>query len=300
VGQPQAGIFSESSGAFYYLEYRVSGGDVAALRHGLQQVMLEHPEVETVLAFGPECLSNLAPKLCPGGFVALQPIDGARAMPATQRDIFLWCKGSAHDQVFDRILEVQRIMAPLAELLLDLRGFQYLDSRDLIGFIDGSANPVADARQLAACIPDGETAAGGSYVLSQQWVHKLGEFNALPVSEQEQVVGRTKADSIELEGEAMPPDSHVSRTDLKYRGVAQKIWRCSAPYGSASENGLYFLAFACEQQRFQLQLDSMYGVTGDGVHDRIVEFSDAVTGSYWLAPCQEDLDDLVGGASTGT
>ena len=108
-------------------------------------------------------------------------------------------------------------------LKLDLAGFQYLDSRDLIGFIDGTANPKEDKAREAALIPEGQTGAGGSFVLSQQWVHNLPAFNSLSQSEQERVVGRTKPDSVELEGDAMPPTSHVSRTDYKENGKALKI-----------------------------------------------------------------------------
>ena len=51
----------------------------------------------------------------------------------------------------------------------------------------------------------------------------------------------------------MPATSHVSRTDVKLDGVAQKIYRRSAPYSADGEHGLYFLAFSCEQSRFDIQ-----------------------------------------------
>lgn len=113
-------------------------------------------------------------------------------------------------------------MNPVAELKLDLAGFQYLDSRDLIGFIDGTANPKGEKARSAALIPEDQPGAGGSFVLSQQWVHNLAAFNKLSQTEQEQVVGRTKPDSVELEGAAMPPTSHVSRTDFKENGKASR------------------------------------------------------------------------------
>ena len=127
------------------------------------------------------------------------------------------------------VLAIHSFMRTVGTLKLDLAGFQYLDSRDLIGFIDGTANPKEDKAREAALIPDGQTGEGGSFVLSQQWVHNLPAFNTLSQSEQEQVVGRTKPDSIELEGEAMPPTSHVSRTDYKENGKAMKIVRGVRP-----------------------------------------------------------------------
>ncbi len=108
------------------------------------------------------------------------------------------------------------------------------------------------------------------------------------------MVGRTKVEDVELEGEAMPPDSHVSRTDSEEDGVALKIYRRSAPYGTVSEHGLYFVAFACDPHRFDVQLRRMYGLTGDGLSDRLIEYSRAVTSAYWFAPGSDDLAAVFG------
>ena len=126
-------------------------------------------------------------------------------------------------------------------------------------------------------------------MLSQQWVHNLPAFNGLSQSEQERVVGRTKPDSIELEGDAMPPTSHVSRADYKETGKALKIVRRSAPYGTVAVHGLYFLAFSCELYRFQVLLERLFGVSGDGVSDHLIRYSKPLTSSYWFAPSREAL-----------
>ena len=75
----------------------------------------------------------------------------------------------------------------------------------------------------------------------------------------------------------------------KVDGQAQKIFRQSSPYGTATDHGLYFLAFSCELSRFQIQLERMFGLTEDGIHDKLIEYSNAVTSSYWFAPSIEDL-----------
>ena len=262
--RPQPGIFAEGSTAHYGLEYTV-GGDGAALAAALRQARADAGGTNMVLAFsGPTAT-------CPSGFMAIRfPMCMTRCSPPAER----WHRS------------VRRTPD------LDLRGFTYHDSRDLIGFVDGTANPKGDARMEAALIPDGN---GGAFAMSQQWVHDLDSFNALSVAEQEGVVGRTKPDSIELEGDAMPADSHVSRTDVKIDGVAQKIWRRSFPYGDTSTKGLYFLSFACYLARFDVQLQRMYGFSGDGLKDRITEFSVAITGFYWYAPSEDDLAAALGG-----
>ncbi len=294
--QPQAGIFAENTNSYYYLEYQLDlAQPLDAIKAALQAVLaLQTEGIYVVLSFGAVAWNKLNPAWQPADLVDFKTLKGVRdfTMPGTQHDVFFWIHSTHHDGNFDVVLQAQVAMQNVAQLKLDLRGFKYHDERDLIGFVDGSANPKDNDRQLAAVIPEGQVGAGGCYVISQKWIHDLAAFNQLPLSEQEQVVGRTKVDSIELSGEDMPADSHVSRTDLTIDGQAMKIYRRSDPFGSAQEHGLYFLAFACEMRRFSSQLESMLGIP-DGIHDRLIEFSTAVTGSYWFAPAQEDLQAVL-------
>ena len=44
----------------------------------------------------------------------------------------------------------------------------------------------------------------------------------------------------------------------------------------------------------QIQLERMFGVSGDGLHDRLVEFSRPDTGSYLFAPGERALAGALG------
>ncbi len=65
------------------------------------------------------------------------------------------------------------------------------------------------------------------------------------------------------------------------------------PFGSVADHGLYFLAFSCDPARFDIQLRRMFGVSGDGVHDRLTGYSRPVTGSYWFAPSLQAMRGLL-------
>jgi putative iron-dependent peroxidase len=41
-------------------------------------------------------------------------------------------------------------------------------------------------------------------------------------------------------------------------------------------------------------LARMFGVTDDGVHDRLMDFTRAVTGSFWFVPALDDLERALG------
>lgn len=295
MSEPQAGIFAEGSTSHFFLEYTlIDGIGAGQLSKTLAKaITLGDAGVHRVWAFGADCWRAIAPEGSPTELKPFTAIgEGKRIAPATQRSILLWLHGDNHSANFDAAMAATSALAPVAMLQLEKIGFLYKDSRDLTGFIDGTENPKGRGQQTVALIPEGEPHAGGSYVLSQQWVHHLSSFHALSQTEQEAVIGRTKPDSVELEDDVMPDDSHVSRSDVKINGVSQKLYRRSVPYGGVLEHGLYFLAFSCDIRRFDHILESMFGVTGDGIHDHLTDFSTPVTGNYWFAPSAAELSSI--------
>lgn len=279
----QTGILHEGSAHHIFLEFTVSG----APRFLPGRALAVSPAVggEQVIAFGAGLLGSLtgvAPPPGAAGFTAVAG-GGGHVAPATQRDLFIWLHGERRDELFMRALEWRAALQGAAELAAEEHGFLFRDSRDLTGFVDGSANPKEDARRTVAIISEGDH-AGGSFVMAQRWMHDLASFNALPVVDQERVIGRTKADSIELTGDAMPADSHVSRTDIKRGGEAVKIYRRSSPVGGVRDPGLYFLAFSADLNRFRWLLESMYGATDPSHRDRLLGYSKPISGSFFYAP----------------
>ena len=119
-----------------------------------------------------------------------------------------------------------------ADLANEMVGFQYHHDLDLTGFIDGTENPTLVEATDVALIPDGVPGTGGSVLLLQQWEHDATAWESLPVPEQEQIMGRRKADSAELD--PAPESSHVGRTDQEEFG---KIFRRTWPTGRSPATG---------------------------------------------------------------
>lgn len=278
----QDAIFNTDFQHYKYLEYSVHEGDLSGLS---ENILLSQENSHALIAFGPALSSRLFPDNLPDGFSDFEPINKKKSFPSTQRDVFIWIHGKTIADVFDRARQVDKLMPFSSSLKLEKDGFIYHDSRDLTGFVDGSANPKEEKALAAAIIPKGP-AAGGSIVLTQQWNHKLDMFSIMPEIEQEKVIGRTKPDSIEFEGDDMPENSHVAKNDLP----GTKIFRRSAPFGNLQEHGLYFLSFSCEQKRYEILLESMAG--SNGSYDRIMDFSTAVTSSYFYCPSKDLLKNL--------
>jgi putative iron-dependent peroxidase len=243
--------------------------------------------VNLVLAFGPDLWRAMAPRDVPDGLAAFEPVGrpGGHHAPASQHDLWLWINGSSQDVVFEHTRAAAAAIETVARLANEQVAFVHRDSRDLTGFIDGTANPSLLEAPGAALVPDGQPGAGGSHVMVIRWVHDLDAFEALPVEEQERVFGRSKADSTELADDVKPPTAHIARVEIEdAAGVELPIYRRSVPYGNVAEHGLYFVAFSADRSRFDTMLGRMFGVSGDGRHDRLMDFSRPVSGAFYYAP----------------
>ncbi len=132
----------------------------------------------------------------------------------------------------------------LASVAEETSSWPYRHDRDLTGFIDGTENPTLIDAPDVSLVPDGSPGAGGAVLLLQKWAHDVAAWESLPVARQEEVMGRTKPDSIEVEEKA--PDSHVASTDQDRFG---KVFRRNMPYGNVTDHGTMFVGFSADQGR---------------------------------------------------
>ncbi|MBI4935444.1 MAG: Dyp-type peroxidase [Actinobacteria bacterium] len=290
MATPQPGIFAQGTRSHRHLEFALRPGvppaEALQCLHSLRQPSGTAGGANIVVGFSPTLWRSIAPDATPPELIGFPTIDG---VPVTQHDIWVWCHGTGDDVLIDVSRKVAELLAPVATVAHEVVGFVYHDSRDLTGFIDGTENPpVEEAYEVAV------TAQGGSFAITQRWVHHLARFEALPLAEQESVIGRTKADSVELDDDVRPPTAHISRVVVDDdAGDELEIYRRSVPYGTVTEHGLHFVAFSADPTRFDTMLRRMFGADDD-VHDRLTEFSTPVTGALWWVPSLESLGDALG------
>lgn len=303
MARHQYGIFAEGTRAQHHLELRLrAGAERGAVAAAILQARLANAQHRTnggtnlVIGFGPRVWA-LFPEALPT--VAVTPFPGydndeaGLHAPSTQEDLWVWVHGPENDLVIDVVRGVVRALDPVAELTLDQPAFVYHDSRDLTGFIDGTANPYLDEAPVEAVVADDQPGAGGCYAMTMRFVHDLDAFEALPVDEQELVFGRTKADSIELPPETKPADSHIGRAEVEDEdGEELVVYRRSVPFATGAEQGIHFVAFGADIDRFDLQLRTMYGLEADGLTDRLLRYTTPVTGSFWFCPSVEALESI--------
>ena len=186
-------------------------------------------------------------------------------------------------------------LAGAATVVDEVHGFKYFDERDLLGFVDGTENPIGPAAEAAVTIrAEDPPFAGGSYVVVQKYLHDMAAWEALTVEEQERVIGRTKLSNVEMDDDVKPSNSHVAlNTITEPDGTQHQILRENMPFGSleAREFGTYFIGYAATPSVTELMLHHMFVGEPPGNYDRILDFSTAVTGTLFFVPTADFLDD---------
>jgi putative iron-dependent peroxidase len=200
------------------------------------------------------------------------------------------------DLCFEYATQVMARLSDSVTVRDEIQGFRYFDERDLIGFVDGTENPSGTAAADAAIVgAEDQKFAGGSYVIVQKYVHDITAWNALPVEEQEKVIGRSKLSDIEMPDEIKPSNSHVAlNTIIEPDGNQRQILRANMPFGAPGrgEFGTYYIAYAATPSVTEQMLVNMFIGKPPGNYDRILDFSTAMTGGLFYVPSAGFLDDL--------
>jgi porphyrinogen peroxidase len=290
MGTPQSGIFGLGTSSHAYLEFDLRPGtpprDLITALANLREPRMTIGGINLVSGFRPELWRQVVPDGMPRDFAGFnEDIRGTDnyVMPATQHDAVLWLSGSAYDVVFDESRQAMATVSSLAFVAEETSSWPYRYDRDLTGFIDGTENPSLLEAPDVLVVPDGVPGAGGTILLLQKWVHEATPWESLEVEAQERVIGRRKADSVELD--PRPADSHVAKTDQDDFG---HVFRRNMPYGTVTNHGTMFVGFSADQRRLSKMLDSMAGLA-DGVRDALTNYTKPLTGAYYFIPSIEAI-----------
>ena len=249
-----------------------------------------------VLGFGSQAWDRLFDGARPKELHPFREIHGVHHAPATPGDLLLHIRAARMDLCFELATQIMARIGAAVTVVDETQGFKYFDARDLLGFVDGTENPVGPGRDAAVLIGDEDPAfAGGSYVIVQKYLHDLPKWNQVPVERQEGFVGREKLSDIELSDAVKPSFAHNALTSITDEdGNALEILRANMPFGSIAggEHGTYFCGYARAPQRIERMLDNMFIGNPPGNYDRLLDYSRAVTGTLFFVPTAGFLDDV--------
>ncbi|KAI1127034.1 Dyp-type peroxidase [Nemania abortiva] len=227
---------------------------------------------------------------------------GKQTAVSTPGDLLFHIRADRRDMCFELERQLMDKLGDTVKVEDQTVGFRYFDARDLLGFVDGTANPVgAAAISDAVMISESDdgidaTAVGGSYVVIQKYLHDLKAWKALSTEQQEAVIGRTKSDNIELDdADDGQQQAHKTLATIEdASGEEYAVLRDNMPFGSPSsgEFGTYFIVYSRRLWVVEKMMERMFLGIPPGLHDRILDFSMPVTGTTFFVPSLSTLEAL--------
>ncbi len=278
--------------------------DVDALR---KSVGFRVPEADLtcVVGIGAAVWDRLFELPRPAGLHPFRELQGpTHRAPATPGDLFFHIRANRMGMCFELAQLVIGRLRGSVRVVDEVHGFRSFDDRDLLGFVDGTANPEGAAGRASVLIGDEDPQfAGGSYVLVQKYLHDLVGWDALTVEGQERAMGRTKLNDIEIPDDRKAADAHVAlNTITDDNGEQQQIVRFNMPFGQvgAGDFGTYFIGYVRRSWVIEQMLENMFIGKPSGNTDRILDFSTAATGNLFFVPSADFLDNPPSPAKAST
>jgi putative iron-dependent peroxidase len=243
-----------------------------------------------IVGIGPALWDRLSPGQRPMDLRPFAPIRGpVHVAPSTPGDLLFHLRAEREDMTFELERQLLDLIGDAAEVVDETTGFRYFDARDLLGFVDGTANPTgAELPDAALIAADADPEfAGGSYVVVQKYLHDMARWAALSTEEQEAIIGRTKVDNVEIDDNEAPRKSHKTLATIEDdAGGELAILRDNMPFGrpGAGEFGTYFIGYSSRLWVIERMLERMFIGVPPGAYDRLLDFSTAVTGTTFFVP----------------
>jgi putative iron-dependent peroxidase len=216
---------------------------------------------------------------------------------ATAGDLLYHIRAESTDVIIEFEKLLLEALGDAVTAIDDVAGFRYFNGRDLLEFVDGTANP--DGLDLPAATIVGEedpAYVGGSYVVIQKYLHDLSAWRAQKVETQEAIIGRTKFDNVELPDAIEGQKSHKTLCTIEDAEGEHDILRDNMPFAvpGRGEYGTYFIGYSRHLWVIEKMLERMFVGNPPPLHDRILDFSKAVAGVTFFAPARKFLSDLDG------
>ncbi|MDO4917186.1 MAG: Dyp-type peroxidase [Rothia sp. (in: high G+C Gram-positive bacteria)] len=257
------------------------------------------PEMQVNIGIGSKLWDRMITAIPRPTFLTpFTPVQGAKHQaPATDGDILVHVRAEQIDQAFEFSRLLLEQMGEAIEVVDEVHGFKFFDNRDLLGFVDGSANPTQnDAFKAALTSRDQDPHyEGSSYVIVQKYLHNMQAWDSLTVEEQERVIGRYKLNDVEIPDNVKATNSHVALNSITDdEGNEHEILRDNMPFGTlgSKEFGTYFIGYAGDPSIIELMLRHMYIGNPEGNYDRILDFSTPHTGAKFFVPTKDFLDGI--------
>lgn len=250
------------------------------------------------VAIGSDIWDDLTGLPQPSELHPFREIKGAKhTAVSTPGDLLFHIRSERRDLCFEFERQLLDLLGDSVKVVDETTGFRYFDVRDLLGFVDGTANPVGPSVSDSIIVAEEDAPVlGGSYIVIQKYLHDLKGWTTLTTEQQEAIIGRTKIDNIELkDADEGKQAAHKTLATIEDDdGNEYDILRDNMPFGSpgSGEFGTYFIGYSRRLWVIEKMLERMFVGDPPGLHDRILDYSKPLTGTTFFAPSASLLASL--------
>ena len=210
--------------------------------------------------------------------------------PGTPADLFFHVRADDQSLTYEVIDEIMTFLRPVTKVVDETHGFRYFEGRAIIGFVDGTENPVdADAVEWGIIHEEDPEFENGSYAFAQKYLHQMDAWKSLSTEQQEQVIGRRKFTDLEQGDEDKNQRAHNVVSQYNRNDVEHKIIRMNVPFSDPGENvtGTYFIGYGRYWDVTKMMLTNMFTK-----NDLLLDYSTPVNGQVFFIPSIDTLDKI--------
>lgn len=245
--------------------------------------------LSSIVAIGAQYWPHLCPSSIPSGLKSFPHITHDEyAMPSQPVDLLIQIRSDRLDVIHLFASNILTLFSSDIELVEQVKCFRFLDGRDFNGFKYASDTPRGRAKMNAALVSSDSQFVQGSYIHVQRYRHNLVEWKKLSVTEQEQIIGRTR-----LENELIMPvsaSSHANKIELKNQSGQPILLHQGMPYGDMYEQGMLLVTCSNDGDAFEVLTKARLGDSQS--YDAWLDFTQADMGSAFFAPSIDFLNTL--------
>lgn len=210
--------------------------------------------------------------------------------PATAADLFIHVRANEQALTYEAIDELMNFLRDVTTVVDETHGFRYFEGRAIIGFVDGTENPVDDRAVQWGIIHDEDPEfINGSYAFAQKYTHNMAAWKKLKAEQQEAVIGRKKFSDLEQNDDEKNPRAHNVASQDNRDGIEHSIVRMNVPYSEPGKDvtGTYFIGYARYWDVTKTMLTNMFTK-----NDLLLDYSTPITGQVFFIPSKDTLDKI--------
>jgi Dyp-type peroxidase family len=264
---------------------------IGVIRDLAKNVNSKHPDCGLVAAFAPALWSLWNKRPIP---IQTSVLNNGVKFANTGGDLLLYVKALDHETAAELVASVHTRLAALSSKIETIIVGKRPDARIISGrYLDSITNPNDPVSLSEDILIGGDTPyRGACFALTQKFLFDWISLASQSPDTQDAMLGRNP-DGTVLSQHATYAHIHRARiTDSN--GDQRKLLRQALPFGESAghagrEEGIMFVAFCNEQDRFEKILKNLLGDQAARPDDRLMQIVQGVGGTYWYVPAASEL-----------